>query len=195
MRRLLVLAVFLAGCGPTATYVSKREVSQYQTLQESRVCVENTCFSLAVVRGPDGSDYLRVDYTEKGKHFGDVSWDLCNLTAFRMSIDRTGRAKCKVRDKNRELITRIEERSITFHLYWNESAGPLLGKKTGIQVVVWDIDKWRRLPFVPFGSEKTVYPIISSIRTDVRYGMEWNRGKVRVFAKKRAASSAFVQRK
>jgi hypothetical protein len=79
--------------------VSSENLSSFKVLQESKFCVLDSCLSFSILKGPDGNDYLKVDYTSKGiKERG--FWDLCNLTELRQGIQKEGKGSCTATDYN-----------------------------------------------------------------------------------------------
>lgn len=183
MRKFLLLAfAFLAGCGVPATQLVKnRDLSSYRVLQESKTCYSvdegesGECFSIAVLRGPDGNDYLKVDLEEIGKwrHYVGGWVSLCNLTALKESIERNGEGACVAKDANvlRKGIDHIE-----FYIYYNYKLLPLNTPDYKVEVVSYRDARTGAIPFrAGLKSHKTLQFGL--------FGIEWNRGKVRAVAK------------
>ncbi len=180
---LLPLAVLLAGCGATSQYVKSvkpKDVASYRTIQESKVCWGSSCFLLAVLRGPDGNDYLMVDHrVGKQKGYWDYGLSLCNLTALKESIEKTGKGKCKARDQNMGVSGHPYIDNIDFYVFYGTSTLPF-AKEYGIEVYSYrDAIHPGYVPWkASFNSHRIMHPVAGFI-----YGIEWNRGKIRAIAK------------
>jgi len=183
----LPLVVFLAGCGATGQYtksVGLKDVASYQVIQESRVCWKEAkqCFVLAVLRGPDGNDYLKVDHeVGKQRDYRDYGLKLCNLTALRESIEKTGKGRCEAEDRNMGISGHPYIDYIRVMILYGDSLLPFAPPEYTFRIY-----SYRDAPapgYVPWkirlSSHATAHPVREFI-----YGIEWDRGKVRVMAKK-----------
>ena len=182
---LSALALGLLGCGYHSQVLKPSDLQSYQTLQESKVCVEDKgCFIVAVLRGKDGKDYLMIDdRVKETKRQWNSDLKLCDLTTLKEEIEKKGSGKCEAEDTNTwrpEGSLSIFHTYLTFGIYYNSGFIPL-EKDYKIELRVHSAGEPRYKGYCFLDERCKFHPLWGT--SSPAYGIEWDKGKLRVFAK------------
>lgn len=192
---LVISTIFLTSCtvGP---YVTQKKLETYKILQESKVCIrEGNCFSIAILRGPNGHDYLMVDYKNEPAMIKDRGWGLCDLTNLRTELEKSGKAWGRATDENR-VATGLIGDSYVISFDIKHGWGPL-GPFNDYEVEIEELwgEKSITKEKIHLLSNITLEPIIgselkymlmymegvSSSALNSTFGIQWDKGRLRVY--------------